>query len=127
MNHSEITIQCTETCKNSPKKEVLKELTIALVKNELETFLRFVTADLIWNIVGHQEIHGIENVKKSFIKYENMSKLQIHHIITHGNKGTVNGTLICKEQTIHFCHVYYFNNHSKTTKVKAITSYIITE
>lgn len=127
MNHSEITIQCAASCKNSPKKELLKELTIALVKNEIDTFLHFATTDVVWNIVGEQEIHGIENVKKYFIKYENVSLLQIHNIITHGNAGTVNGTISCKQQDIHFCHVYNFNGHSRTAKIKTITSYIINQ
>lgn len=127
MAYSDIKIQCSDLCKNSPKKEMLKHLTIALAKKDIKYFLDGVTDTIIWNIVGNKHLSGKTSVEKFLNEstFKNIELLQIHNIITHGNAGTVNGTLFCKQKEMHFCHVYNFNGYSKNAKIKTITSYII--
>lgn len=125
---AQIIVQCVENCKNSPKKELLKKLTISLVKNEIEQVTDFISDDICWNIVGKHQICGKENFYKSIRKIDalHVNILQIHNIITHGNVGSINGTLVCEQQHIHFCHIYNFTGY-KNAKIKTITSYIISD
>lgn len=121
------TILCEENCGNSPKKEQLKKLTIDIAINKIDTFLNIVTDNITWNIVGVKQIEGKQNVAKmlSGIHFKHPKRLEIHNIITHGNKGSVNGTFLYEQQTIHFCSIFNFAGHSKNAKIKAITSYVI--
>ncbi len=52
-------------------------------------------------------------------------KLTIHHVLTHGKSGAVDGTLdLADGKTLAFCDVYEFGS-AKGTSVKAITAYTI--
>lgn len=116
-------IQCDESCHNSPKKELLKELTVNFAKNKIEFLLDFV----VDNIVGVHQIEGRENSAEylSDIKFVNLKKLLFHNIIPHGNVGSVNGTFLCEQEIIHFCSIFNFAGHSKNAKIKTITSYVL--
>jgi hypothetical protein len=49
----------------------------------------------------------------------------IHHVVTHGKAGAVNGTMKLKDgRSRQFCDVHEFTN-AKGTSVRAITSYVI--
>jgi hypothetical protein len=51
--------------------------------------------------------------------------LTIHHVVTHGKAGSVDGILQLQDGgSVAFCDVYEFTN-AKGTAVRAITSYLI--
>jgi hypothetical protein len=120
-------IFCAEDCGNSPKKALLRDISIAFAKNEISFCLDWMIDNIEWDIVGDQLIHGKDNVEKVLIRMKrNVQQLHIHNIITHGNTGSVNGTLILMDQhTIEFCDVYNFAGFGKNAKIKKITSYVI--
>lgn len=49
---------CAENCGNSPKKELLRDLSIAFVKNEIEFCMDWMTDDVVWEIIGDKLIQG---------------------------------------------------------------------
>lgn len=123
-----IKIECAENCRNSPRKELLKDLSISFVKKEIGFCMDWVTDDVVWELIGDKQIQGKNDFEKALhqIKNTEIQQLCIRNIITHGNAGSVNGTLILNnKQSIAFCDVYNFRGFSKNSKVKAITSYII--
>lgn len=125
-NH--LIVECAENCGNSPKKELLKSLSIAFAKNEIDSCIDCMRDDVVWNIIGDQQIQGIDRFEEALHqrKYRKVEKLQIHNIITHGNSGSVNGALMLKgDQRIDFCDVYNFAGFGKNAKIKTITSYLI--
>src|SRR5690625_4765727 len=127
--HSEnIKIECAENCGNSPKKELLRDLSIAFAKNEIGFCMDWMTDDVAWEIIGDKLIRGKGDFEKALrqMKDREVQQLRIQNIITHGNVGSVNGTLILNDkQSVSFCDVYTFRGFSKNLKIKAITSYII--
>lgn len=127
--HAEnIKIECAENCGNSPKKKLLKDLSIAFAKNEISFCMDWMTDDVLWEIIGQQVIKGKGDFEKALnqMKDRQVRQLLIHNIITHGNTGSVNGTLILHDkQSIAFCDVYRFRGFGKNSKIKAITSYVI--
>ncbi|WP_174613190.1 nuclear transport factor 2 family protein [Virgibacillus ihumii] len=123
-----IKIECDENCGNSPKKRLLKEFSIAFVKNETDFCIDYMTDDVIWNIVGKELIRGKDDFENALIQMKNreVQQICIQNIITHGNTGSVNGTLLLtNKEKIAFCDVYNFNGFGKNSKIKEITSYVI--
>ncbi len=128
-SHQEnIKIECEENCGNSPKKLLLKDVSIALVKNEIDFCMEWMKEEVVWDIIGDQLIQGKENVEKALneMKDQEVQELRIHNIITHGNTGSVNGMLVRKDkENIAFCDVYNFAGFGKKAKIQKITSYVI--
>lgn len=123
-----IKIECEENCGNSPKKLLLKDVSIALVKNEIDFCMEWMKEEVVWDIIGDQLIQGKENVEKALneMKDQEVQELRIHNIITHGNTGSVNGMLVRKDkENIAFCDVYNFAGFGKKAKIQKITSYVI--
>ena len=121
-------VRCGESCKNSPKKELLKKLTVAFVINDKDFWAEHLKNEVIWDITGVRRINGKTSVEKELNrrKQEEIRELQIHNIITHGNTGAVNGVLIPRNgENLAFCDVYHFSGHGKKAKSRTITSYII--
>lgn len=127
--HSDnIKIECDENCGNSPKKQLLRDLTIAFAKNEIDFCLDWITDDIVWEIVGDRLIQGKGKYEEALndLRTKKSQALHIYNIITHGNTGSVNGTLLLtNKQCFSFCDVYNFRGFGKHSKIKAITSYII--
>jgi len=126
----DIKIISLKDCGNSPKKLLLKQLTIAFATHQIETLFDLFTDDFLWNIVGDRKIQSkeifIEELKRR--RSMEVSELHIINIITHGASGAINGTMTLKDQTkLTFCDVYIFNGAGKSAKIKELTSYHIYE
>lgn len=107
---------------------LLRDLSIAFVKNEINFCLDWMTDDVVWEIIGDKLIQGKGDFEKALhqLKDREVQQLRIQNIITHGNTGSVNGTLkLNDKQNIAFCDVYNFRGFGKNSKIKAITSYVI--
>lgn len=126
--YKNLKIVCAEDCKNSPKKNLLKEFNIAFVKNDINFLIKNITEDVSWNIIGDKLIQGKENFAKAIGQMENSKVKEVHinNIITHGSTGAVNGLLILEDKhSYSFCDIYNFKSASKNSKIKEITTYII--
>ena len=127
--HSEnIQVECAENCGNSPKKRLLKDLTIAFAKSDIRFCVDCVADDVVWHIVGDKRIRGKGDFETALnqMKDREAQQMHIHNIITHGNTGSVNGTLILNDkQSVAFCDVYNFKGFGKNSKIKLITSYVV--
>jgi hypothetical protein len=115
-------------CGNAPKKLLLRDFTIAVANNDVPFILDSSADDIHWEVVGYQSIKGktkIENLLKEIL-YAKLVEVTIANIITHGDAGSVNGTLKLIDGSIYgFCHVHTFTSHAKNARIKEITSYII--
>lgn len=115
-------------CGNAPKKRWLLDFNIAFARGDLSAILEGVTDDVEWIRIGKDVIRGKDRFAEALalMKGESAKELVIDAIITHGNTAAANGTITFHDgRTYAFCDVYRFNNHSKSAKLKAITSYVI--
>ncbi len=117
----------SEDCGNSPKNSFIQEVAIALAMRNVEFLLRSVSDDIRWYIVGRKLVQG----KAEFVDFiqslgdHQIDTLTIHHVVTHGKAGSVNGIARLNDGgSQEFCDVWEFTN-AKGTSVKAITSYMI--
>mgnify|MGYP001186285582 CR=1 FL=1 len=127
-DHRKLHVECAVDCGNAPKKELLKEFTIAIFQNNKKFCLEWITDDIVWDIIGYQCFKGKNEWLAAFRQTNQLDvqELHIHNIITHGNVASLNGTLILDEgQKIAFCDVYRFSSFGKKAKIKTVTSYVI--
>ena len=122
-----LNVSVNTSCKNSPKREFLKDWNIAFLEGNSAFVLGSVSDDVTWNRVGDNLIQGKEVVAKILaeIETDKVTELVLNKIVTHGKEGAVNGTVVMKngEQQA-FCAVYEFAN-TKGTTIKSVASYVI--
>lgn len=111
-------------CGNSPKNEVLQELTIAMARGNEARVREFLTTSFEWLPVGRQPVAGVDAVCKALLRYGPASALTIEHVISHGRSGAVDGFIEFGNKRRAFCNVFDFEN-AKGTRVRALTSYSI--
>jgi len=120
-----------EGCGNSPKNLFLRDFNIAVAKGDTEVIGQGITEDVTWHLfepANQKTIQGKDNVLEEYV--ENLiiipTEFTIESIITHGDRGAVNGVIKAEDTKSYvFCDVYQLSSHAKGGKIKEITSYII--
>lgn len=114
-------------CGNSPKRELIKSLTIYFASYNLDQVKNYLDDNMTWTLVGEIPING----KKQFIKalekmsHNKASELTIHSIITHGKEAAIHGEMLMEDgNNFGFSDFYEFTS-VKANKVKSIVSYVI--
>ncbi len=117
----------SEDCGNSPKNNLIQQVTVAFAKRDVKFILESVTDTIRWNIVGDRLIEGKSNLTE-FLKQSKtneVSLLTIHHTASHGQAGAVDGAQkLTDGELIAFCNVYEFGN-TKGTLISEVISYVI--
>ncbi|MBD1383324.1 nuclear transport factor 2-like protein [Metabacillus arenae] len=126
--YSDLKVICADDCGNAPKKVLLKELTIAFTKNDIDFITKVISDNVCWDMIGDKMIQGKDNLVEMLKqkKIRTVTEIHISNIITHGSTGAVNGTLIFENKKSYaFCDVYNFTSAGKHAKIKEIASYVI--
>lgn len=116
-------------CGNSPKKKLVLELTQAFASYALEQVSPHLAEDIVWALVGDSPISGKENFLAALLQMsENKAaELTVHQILTHGKEAAVHGEMLMNDgETYGFADFYEFTS-TKSEKVKAIVSYVISK
>ncbi|KGP72399.1 nuclear transport factor 2 family protein [Pontibacillus yanchengensis] len=127
-NQEGLKIICAEDCGNSPKKEFLKQFTIAFSKGDLSFLEEAISNDIYWNILGNEVIEGKDQFIEccKHMKSDILSEVHMKTIITHGKSGAVEGMFNMKNQKRYaFCDMFQFTGAGKNAKIKELTSYVI--
>ena len=115
------------SCKNSPKREFLKDWNIAFVEGNSAFVLDSVSDDVTWNMVGDKVTQGKEAFEQALaeMKSDKATALTLGKIVTHGKEGAVNGVIVTEDgKHDAFCDVYEFTKTTGTI-LKSIVSYVI--
>src|SRR5690606_7020855 len=96
-------------CGNSPKKEFLKDYSIAIANGDIDFVTNNISDSIYWEIIGDNTITSKEKFIKAIQEYKlwKVKDLVIDAIITHGTDASVNGRVITTDN-LHFafCNVY---------------------
>ncbi len=114
-------------CENAPKKQLLRDFSIAFSEENIPFILDRVTDDIHWRIVGDKVISGKPAFAAALeeMKGVKTTGLTIHRIITHGAEAAVDGEVIVEDgKKYAFCDVYLFAG-ARGDRIKALTSYVI--
>ena len=112
----------SENCGNSPKSLLLRDFNIAVAKGNLPFVERNITEDITWHLfepARQKQIRGISNVLKEYRQNPVIVPIEfiIDNVITHGDRGAVNGTIKAKDGKLYiYCNIYKFSSHQKTPK-----------
>jgi hypothetical protein len=116
-------------CGNSPKMEVLKNLTIAIAEKDHNFISDCISEDVVCTWVGDKKIKG-KNEFLSVIKTKadkEISELIIEQILSHGKEGAVCGVkLMTSGERYAFSDFYIFKN-AKGQEIISIKSHVIKE
>lgn len=120
-------IYLPKSCENAPRKKIVADFTIALLKQTGEAIKEHAAPNIqIKYLHEKRTIVGIENVLSYLRKKRTneIRRVEVDQVLTHGKGSAINGQLfLANEQVVDFCYVYLFASTLKTAKVKEIKSY----
>jgi ketosteroid isomerase-like protein len=113
--------------RNSRKKQIIQELTVAFATYDLKKVSSFLAVDVEWILVGDQPIEGKEKFLHALNKMSNnkASLLQIHQILTQGKNAAVHGEMTMKDGKVYGFADFYVFKSSRSELVNLIRSYVI--
>jgi hypothetical protein len=114
-------------CANSPKSELVKNLTIYFASYNLDQVKNYLEDNVTWSLVGDTPIIGKEQFIKALEKmsHNKVAELTIHSIVTHGKVAATHGDMLMEDgNNFGFSDFYEFTN-AKANKVKSIVSYVV--
>lgn len=88
----------SEDCGNSPKNQFVADLTAAMAQGDIQFILEKVSDDIRWEIAGKEVIQGKKLLSRE-MEHQSEDPVEqptIHHALTHGKAGAVNGTRILR-------------------------------
>jgi len=114
-------------CGNSPKKELVKNLTIYFASYNLDKTKDFLDQKIEWTLVGEKPVSGKEQFIAALEQMSGNKSLQltIYSVITHGKEAAVNGEMIMEDGNVFGFSDFYEFSGAKGTRVKSIVSYVI--
>ncbi len=116
------TINIRGNCGNSPKARTLQDLVTAIALADPDLIARIVSNDVVWNPVGAKSVSGASAVCRALVRHGPASSLTIHHLLTHGRGGAVDGVSEYRGKRRAFYIVVDFTS-AKGQKVAGITSF----
>ncbi|ELR71947.1 hypothetical protein C900_01942 [Fulvivirga imtechensis AK7] len=118
-------ITVSPDCGNAPKREFIKQLSIAFAQRDVDFLVYSVTAEIAWNVVGDKVIEGNEKFDHELkqIRSGEVAELVIERILTHGKEGAASGTMIMQNGKKYAFSDFYEFSGAKDVKVKSITSF----
>lgn len=117
----------SQNCGNSPKNIFAQNFAIGLSKHDWEFLEERVSSDIHWHIIGEHAVQGKEKLFDLPSKFDSnqLTKITIDKVATHGKAGCVNGTRVFDDGSREeFCDVYEFTN-TRGVQVAVIKSYLI--
>jgi len=115
-------------CGNSPKNQLLEDFEIAMVTIDFTFLQQVMTPHIQGYFVGQTSVKGANEFLKAlpdYFQHNKVTELAIHHVMSHGKVGAVNGLRQHQDGKIcEFCTVYEFGT-AKGTAVKSLTHYAI--
>ena len=112
---------------NSPKKELLKKLTVHFASYELEAVMEFLAEGVEWHLVGDAPIVGKYKFRAALetMKHNKARELTILNIVTHGKEAAVNGEMHMQDGSVFgFADFYHFAS-GRAPLVQKIVSYVV--
>ncbi|MCG1028453.1 hypothetical protein [Virgibacillus halodenitrificans] len=124
---NEINLIIPKGCDNAPRKQIVIEFTVAILKQQNDIVKEYADESIIWyQLKDNKKIEGQSSLI-TILQDENkeiVDCLEISQVITHGKYASINGVLTLANGTkIDFCDVYTFSNTARSGKVKEIKSY----
>lgn len=129
MNSSsaEMKIIIPKGCDNAPRKKIVIDFTVAILKSQTEVIEEYADESIIWYQLKDNKKIESQSSLITILQDENkdiIECLEIYQVITHGKFASINGMIsLADGKKVDFCDVYMFSNTARSGKVKEIKSY----
>lgn len=123
-----VQIDVQADCGNAPKKEFIRDFEIAFAQNNKELVLDSMDEHIVWEMIGENIIVGKESMTEELegMLDDTVATLTIENIMTHGDVGAANGTMLFRDGTEYgFCDIFTFTSHAKDAKIKKLQAYVV--
>jgi hypothetical protein len=113
-------------CGNSPKNQLVENVSVALATADVDALSEWVTDEARWEVVGGPTARGRSDLAAAVERAgrEEPTAVIIEHVVTHGKAGAVSGRVAFGQRTREFCDVYEFST-ARGTHVQSVKSYRI--
>lgn len=118
-------IEIVEQAGDSARIDFLKTYNLLFAKSDIEGILAMMTADAVWDMVGHSTITGQDDIRAALqaMAMEEATELRVSSIITQGNRTVCAGEMHFEGSAIAFCDIYEFAGESGDLKISKLISY----
>ncbi|GAA3733160.1 nuclear transport factor 2 family protein [Leifsonia bigeumensis] len=121
-----VTIHEEPDCGNAPRKEILRDLVVAIAERDGESIAPLLADDVAWTFVGEQHLTGRDTVLKWVDDLPPVEEVAFGTFLTHGRGAGVDGVLdLVDGARLAFCHGLRFAGAARTTKIVSVNSYLI--
>lgn len=123
-----VTVRIAPDCGNAPRREITRDLVIALADNDARVIEEMLAQNGQWTIVGAETHSGRDAILQWVAGLPAVRELEFGSVLTHGKGASVDGTATRSDGTIvHFSHVLEFAGHAKTAPLASVRTYEITD
>lgn len=110
-------------------KQTFIDFNKALTEREVDKVLELVTENVIWKMIGSENIKGKSALKTVLSEVETDAnfEIDIDHIILEGNKSALNGTIHSMDrhgEWAHYSFCDFYLVDDKVGKITEIVSYV---
>ena len=112
---------------NSPKKELIKKLTLLFASYQVDQLKPYFAENIEWSLIGDEPIVGKENFANALKEMSGNKAIEIiiHNIIAQEKEAAIHGEMkMADGQRFGFSDFYQFTN-KQGPMVESITSYVI--
>ncbi|HIV57579.1 MAG TPA: hypothetical protein H9902_06440 [Candidatus Stackebrandtia faecavium] len=121
-----VEVVATPDCGNAPRREIIKDLVVAIAEKRVDDVGAIVAADVNWTVIGEAEMDNLDRVLEWITGAENVKQVRFGSILTHGREGGVDGEFTTATgQRWAFCLVIGFASTAKTAKIKTVRAYLV--
>lgn len=113
------------------KEKFLRDINKAYAEGDEDFFMKHITDNICWTIVGERDIGGKAEFKEVLDQMKEMPavEIKVENTFVHDTHGIVEGVVTSRNrlgQKKHygFCDIYRFEE-GKELRIAAITSYVI--
>lgn len=112
------------SCNNAPKRQIARDLVIALFANKKTLLDELVTDEVEYQMPGINQIKGRAAVSEHFSELGAISSLELETILSHGKEAALRGRITSKAgKTSFFAIFLIFEGHKKASLIQKIIHY----
>lgn len=121
-----VTVHVTPDCGNAPRREITRDLVIALADKDTASIESLLTEHAQWTSVGDGTRSGRGEILAWIESLPIVEELEFCSVLSHGRGASVDGTATRADGTVvHFSHVLEFAGAVKTAPLATVRSYEI--
>lgn len=113
-------------CDNSPKRALIRDLTVNFVSYQLDKVDPFLDTNINWHLIGDDAIQGKDAFLNALHEMKTIKAEELHilSIVAHGKEAAVHGEMLMEDGVLYGFADFYTFKSAGSKLVSSIVSYI---